>query len=237
MFDTITIVLVLLTLSAVGAAGFAVANLSRVKKLLSELGMRVLESEDVGKIKEAANKTGSFESRIAGWEQQAQESNNQLAENKTKLHGLADNLDASEEKMASLEARLNELTTRLESVEHKTSRNENDLAQTVPNIKALADEIQGLKIFQSATEKIHSLVQSAFTDMQASMPSNEGFVTQPEIPTQEETNSEASTPEEAPSEAPAPEDSEPEDAVKELEDWQKEDDEPQRVTGSRRWQS
>ena len=237
MLDTITIVLVLLTLSAVAAAGFAVMYLSKVKRNLSELGMRVLESQDIGKIKEAANKTDSFESRLAGWEQKAQQSNNQLAENKTKLHELADNLDASEEKMASLEVRLNELTTRLESVEQKTSRNENDLAQTVPNIKALADEIQSLKIFQSATEKIHSLIQSAFTDMQAGVPSNEGFVTPPEFPTPEEANSQASKPEEAASEAPAPEDSKPEDAVKELEGWQKEDDEPQRVTGSRRWLS
>jgi predicted nuclease with TOPRIM domain len=236
MFDTITIVLVLLTLSAVAAAGFAVLYLSKVKRNLSELGMRVLESQDIGKIKEAASKAGSFESRLAGWEQNAQQSDNQLAENKTKLHELADNLDASEEKMASLEVRLNELTTRLESVEQKTSKNENDLAQTVPNIKALADEIQSLKIFQSATEKIHSLIQSAFTDMQAGVPSNEGFVTPPEFPTPEEANSEASTPEEITSEAPAPEDSTPEDAVKELEDWQNEK-EPPRVTGSRRWLS
>jgi hypothetical protein len=73
--------------------------------------------------------------------------------------------------------------------------------------------------------------------MQAGVPSNEGFVTPPEFPTPEEANSEASKPEDAASEAPAPEDSKPEDAVKELEGWQKEDDEPQRVTGSRRWLS
>jgi chromosome segregation ATPase len=211
MFDTITIVLVLLTLSAVAAAGFAVANLSRVKKLLSELGMRVLESEDVGKIKEAANKTDSFESRVAGWEQKAQQSNNQLAENKTKLHELADNLDASEEKMASLEVRLNELTTRLESVEQKTGRNENDLAQTVPNIKALADEIQSIKMFQTATEKVHSLIQSAFTEMQANMSSQESPGTTPQA-------------------------EKPEEAVQGHEEWQEETKDKE-MSGSRRWQS
>ena len=173
MFDTITIVLVLLTLSAVAAAGFAIVLLSRVKNNLSELGMRVLESQDIGKIKEAANKTESFESRVAGCEQKADESKNQLAEQKAKLNELADNLDASEEKMASLEVRLNELTTRLESVEQMVSRNEDGLAQTVPNIKALADEIQSIKMFQTATEKIHSFIQSAFADMQAGMSTND----------------------------------------------------------------
>ena len=245
MFDTITIVLVLLTLSAVGAAGFAVAMLSKVKRGLSDLGMRVLESQDIGKIKEAANKTDTFESRLAGWEQKAQESNNLLAEQKKKLDELADNLDASEEKMASLEVRLNELTTRLESVEQKTSKNENDLAQTVPNIKALADEIQSIKMFQTTTEKIHGLIQSAFSDMQASMPTNDMQASMPSeevlTTTPEDTMPQDTTPQETTPEDTTPEDATPEEAKSEEtsqghEEWQDEAD-PQRVSGSRRWQS
>lgn len=233
MSDTITIVLVILTLSAVGAAGYAVLYLSKVKRNLMDLGMRVLESQDVGKIKEAANKTDTFESRLAGFEQKAEESKNQLNEQKTKLDELAGKFGSSEQKVASFDARSNELSTKLESIEQKTSNNENNLAQTVPTIKALADEIQNLKVFQSATEKVRSQILDAFNDMQVSGPSNEGLVTQPEIPTPEEANSEASKPEEATSDAPTPEDS-----VKELEDWQKEDDpDPNRVTGSRRWLS
>jgi chromosome segregation ATPase len=225
MFDTITIVLVLLTLSALAAAGFAIVSLSKVKNNLSELGMRVLESEDVGKIKEAANKTGSFESRLAGFEQKADESKNQLAELKTKLNELnehkaehktrinefADKLRASEQKIASLEGLLDELSTKLGSVEQMVGRNEDGLAQTVPNIKALADEIQGIKKFQTAIEKVHSLIQCAITDMQESMSPKEGLETMPQ-------------------------DTTPEDALKRLEEWQQEDD-PQRATGSRRWQS
>ena len=245
MSDTITIVLVLLTLSAVGAAGFAVLYLSRVKRNLSELGMRVLESQDIGKIKEAANKTDTFESRLAGWEQKAQESKNLLAEHKTKLNELADNLEASQVKMASLEARLNELTTRLESVEQKTSKNENDLAQTVPNIKALADEIQSIKMFQTATEKIHGLIQSAFSDMHTSMPTNDMQASMPPeqvlTTTPEDTTPQEATPEDATSEETTPEDATPEDATPEEtsqghEDRQ-EEAEHQRVIGSRRWQS
>jgi len=210
--------------------------LLKVKRSLSELGMRVLESQDVGKIKEAANKAGTFESRVAGCEQKTDESKNQIAENKTKLNELADKLRASEEKLPSFEARFNEISNKLESVEQKTSKNENNLAQIIPTIKALADEIQNLKIFQSATEKVRGRILDAFNDMQVSMPSNEGFVTPLEFPAPEDANSEASKPEEETSEAQTPEDSEPDDAVKELEDWQKEK-EPPRATGSRRWLS
>jgi chromosome segregation ATPase len=216
MFDTITIVLVLLTLSALAVAGFAIVLLSGVKKNLSELGMRVLESQDIGKIKEAASKAESFESRMAGCEQKADESKNLLAEHKTKLNELtehktklnelADKLRASEQKMASLEVRFNELFTRLESVEQMVSRNEDGLAQTVPNIKALADEIQSIKKFQTATEKVHSLIQSAFTDMQANMSSQESLGTTPE------------------------------DASQGPEEWQKETKDEE-MSGSHRWQS
>ena len=211
MFDTITIVLVLLTLSAVAAAGFAVLNLSKVKRGLSELGMRVLESQDVGKIKDAANKTDSFESRVAGCEQKVDESKNQLAEQKTKLNELADKLIASEQKTTSWEVRFNEFSTKLESVEQKTSKNENDLAQTVPNIKALADEIQSIKMFQTATEKVHSLIQSAFTEMQANMSSQESPGTTPQA-------------------------EKPEEAVQGHEEWQEETKDKE-MSGSRRWQS
>ena len=221
MSDTITIVLVLLTLSAVGAAGFAVLYLSKVKKSLSELGIRVLESQDVGKIKEAANKTDSFESRVAGCEQKTDESKNQLAEHKTKLNELADKLGASEQKMASFEARFDELSTRLESVEQIANKNEDGLAQTVPNIKALADEVQGLKMFQAATEKARSLILDAFTDMKAGTPPEEVLETTPEDATPEDVK---------------PEDAKTEEALQGLEEWQKED-EHQKVSGSRRWQS
>jgi chromosome segregation ATPase len=211
MFNTITIVLVLLTLSAAGAAVFAIGSLSKVKKHLSELGMRVLESEDVGKIKEAANKAQSFESRMAGCEQKADGSKNQLAEHQTKLSELADKLGASEQKMASLEVRFDELSTKLGSVEQMANKNEDGLAQTIPNIKALADEIQSLKMFQTATERVHSLIQSAFTDMQAGMPSEEVLGT-------------------------TPEDAKPEEASQGPEEWN-EEAQDQRVSGSRPWQS
>jgi len=183
--------------------------------------MRVLESQDVGKIKEAANKTGSFESRVAGCEQKADESKNQLAEHKTRLNELADKLEASEQKMPSFETRFDELSTKLESVEQMTNKNEDGLAQTVPNIKALADEIQSLKMFQIAAEKTRSLILDAFNDMQTGKLPEEVLGTMPE---------------DAKTEEEMPEDAKTEETLEGLEEWQKED-EPQKVPGSRRWQS
>ena len=188
MFDTITIALFSLTLSALAAAVFAIGWLLRLKKHLSELGVRVLESEDIGKIKEAANKAASYESRMAGCEHKADENQDQLVEHKTKLSEHADKLGASEQKMASFEVRFDELSTKLGSVEQMANKNEDDLAQTIPNIKDLADEIQSIKKFQTTTEKIHSLIQAAFTDMQASMPPDEGLGTMPEVAKPEEAS-------------------------------------------------
>ena len=209
--DTITIVLFVMALSAVGMAVFAIGYLSSVKRRLSELGVRVLESEDIGKIKQAANKAESYETRMAGCEHKAEESQNQIAVHETKLSGLTEKLGASEQKTASFKVRFDELSTRLESVEQTANKNENGLAQTVPNIKALADEIQSIKNFQTATEKIHSLIQSAFSDMQVSTPPDEGLGTMPEAAKLEE-------------------------ASQEPEEWQ-EETKDQKMSGSHRWQS
>jgi len=199
-----------MAISALAAAVFAIGYLSNVKRRLSELGIRVLESEDIGKIKEAANKAESYETRMAGCEHKADESQNQIAVHETKLSKLADKLEASEQKMASSKVRFDELSTRLESVEQLANKNEDGLAQTVPNIKALADKIQSIKKFQTATEKIHSLIQAAFSDMQASTPPEEVPVTMPEAAKLEE-DSQGS------------------------EEWQ-EETKDQKVSGSHRWQ-
>jgi len=185
MLNSITTILGLLGLAA---AVIALGWLSIIKKNLSELGMKILESEDIGRIKEAANKTESFESRVAGCEHQADENKNQLAEYKTKLSELSAKLRESEQKTASYEVRCDELAGRLESVKEMTNNNGTSLSQTIPSIKALADEIQAIKKFQTATEKAHSLIQAAFTDMQTSMPSEEELGTTSENAVPEETS-------------------------------------------------
>ena len=167
MLDTITIALVFLALLSLVVAVVAIGWLSRVSKHLSALGRRVLESEEIGRIIEAADKTVSFESRMAGCENKADESQNQLVEHETKL---------------------SELTAKLESVEQMANKNEAGLAEANPSIKALADEIQSLKKFQTATEKARSLILDAFTDMRAGIPPEEGLGTTPETAKPEETS-------------------------------------------------
>ena len=230
MFNTITIVF--LALLALAVAVVAIGWLLRLSKHMSELGKRVLESQDIGRIKEAVNKTESFESRMAGCEHKADESQNQLAEHKTKLSELANNLGASEQKTASFEVRfngfennvgdklnqlsehetkVNELATKLGSVEQMANKNEAGLVEAIPSIKALADEIQTLQKFQTATENTRSLILAAFTDMQASMPHEESLGTTPET-------------------------AKPEEASQETEEWQ-EETEDQKMSGSHRWHS
>jgi len=223
MLDTITIALVFLALLSLVVAVVAIGWLSIVSKHLSSLGRRVLESEEIGRIIQAADKTASFESRMAGCENKADENQNQLVEHETKLSELAAKLGASEqmmdrhtadlakasEKMASFELRfdefennvgeklnqllehetkLNELAAKLESVEQMANKNEAGLAEANPSIKALADEIQSLKKFQTATEKARSLILDAFTDMRPGILPEEGLVTTPETAKPEETS-------------------------------------------------
>ncbi len=143
-------------LLALAAAAFAIAWLTRVNQHVLELGRRVLESEDIGRINDAANKIETFQSRMAACEHKASESQKELAEFKIKL---------------------NELTAKLGTVEQTAKQNEACVTELIPNVKALADEVQTIKKFQTATEKVHSLIQAALTDMQAGMSFNEGLKT------------------------------------------------------------
>jgi chromosome segregation ATPase len=160
-----------LALVSLVAAGAAIVWLSMIRKQLSALGKRILESEDIGKILQAAEKVEIYESRISGCENKTGENQNQLSELQTKV---------------------NESASKIESNITKSAMNENGLAEIVPSIKNLAEEIQNLQKFQTATKKTHSLIQTAFTDMGARMSFDEGeeitpHVTEPEqIPSEPE---------------------------------------------------
>jgi chromosome segregation ATPase len=160
MLGLMTTSLFVLGLLSLAAAVTALVWLAKLRKLLSVLGQRVLESEDIGKILQAAEKVGVYESRITCCEGKTDESKKQLAEHETKLNHLA-----------ALETKVNELAARLQSVEQVSGRNEADLATAGQNIKTVTDEIEILQKFQTATEKTHSLIQAAFADMGAGMSS------------------------------------------------------------------
>ena len=146
-----------LALSSLLVASAAIGWLVGVNKRLSELGMRVLESEDIGKIIEAADKTAFFESRMAGCENKTEQSENQLKEHETKLGELATNLGATErmanrngtgfaevsEKMASFESRMAGCENRTEQSENKLSEHEtrvNELATRLEAVEQTLDE-------------------------------------------------------------------------------------------------
>jgi chromosome segregation ATPase len=218
MLGMVTISLAVLSLVA---AVVAIGWVSILKKHLSVLGQRVLESEDIGRVIQAADKVGTFESRMTGCENKTEDSKKQFAEHETKLseliagqretkqrmEGYSADVSKISEKTASfehrfnefessvgeklnrlleLEAKANELTARLESIEQIANRNEACLAQVERSIKVLTDEIGILQKFQTATEKTHSLIQAAFTDMQTSMPSEEAQEMTSEIAEPEE---------------------------------------------------
>jgi len=145
-----------ITVLAFAAAVFAIGWLWKVNKLVSDLGRRVLETQDIHRVIEAAGKVESFDSRVAGNEQKASENQNQFAEYKTKL---------------------DELATRLGSFEQLAKKNETCVADIIPAIKALTDDIRTIRKFQTATEKVHNLMLSAFSDMQAIVSSDEGLGT------------------------------------------------------------
>ena len=141
---------VFLALSSLGVATVAVVWLARVGKRLSELGMRLLESEDIEKIIGAAEKTASYESRMAGCEDRTEQSENKISEHETKLGELAVNLGTTEEmtkrngagfvevseKMASFESRMTGCEDRTEQSESKISDHETKLGELAVNLGA-----------------------------------------------------------------------------------------------------
>jgi septal ring factor EnvC (AmiA/AmiB activator) len=177
MLGLITTSLFVLALLSLVTAGIAIGWLVKLRKNLSVLGQRVLESEDIGKILQAAEKVGLYESRITGCQSKADECKKQIDEHETKLNQLV-----------QLETKVNEHAARLQSVEKIAGRNEVDLAKADQNIKALTDEIEILQKFQTATEKTHSLIQAAFTDMGAGMSSDESREVKPQIEEPQESS-------------------------------------------------
>ena len=133
-------------------AVIAIGWLSAVSRHLSALGKRVLESEDIGRVIQAADKTESFESRMAGCENKTNESQNKLAEHQTKLNELIDKLGASEqminghavdiantlEKTASFEARFNEF-------ENNVGNKLNNLAELETKVNELVIKLESIE--------------------------------------------------------------------------------------------
>ena len=201
---------VFLALSSLGMATVAIVWLARVRKRVSELGMRLLESEDIERIIKAAEKTASYESRMAASENKTEQSENKLSEHEaeltkltsglgateemangnriglsevsektssleTRMAGCEDRTEQSENKLSEHETKLSELAGKLGAVEQMLDEHATGLAEANENLKVVADEIQSLEEFQTATEKTRNLILAAFNDMHEGM-SPEEFV-------------------------------------------------------------
>jgi chromosome segregation ATPase len=143
---------VFLPLSALGVATVAVVWLARVRKGLSELGMRPLDSEDIVRIIEAAEKTASYESRMAGCEDRAERSENKLSEHEAKLAELTAGLGATEEIANNNRTGLSEVSEKTVSLKSRTAgcedraeRSDNKLSEHGAKLNGLASKLEAVE--------------------------------------------------------------------------------------------
>ena len=151
MVNSITIALFVLALISFTFAIIAIVWLSKVSKHLSALGKRVLESEDIERVIQAADNTISFGSRITGCESKADENQSQLAELQTRLSEITAKLDVTgktmdkytsdlakiSEKMASFELRYDEFENKVNDKLNKLLELETQVNDLVTNLKAV----------------------------------------------------------------------------------------------------
>jgi chromosome segregation ATPase len=132
----------------------AIGWLSIVSKHLSSLGKRVLESEDIGRVIQAADKTGSFESRIAGCENKTNESQNKLAEHETKLNELIDKLGASEQMINRHAVDLANTSEKMASFEGRFNEFENNVGNKLNNLPELETKVNELVTKLESVEEV-----------------------------------------------------------------------------------
>ena len=179
MIDSMTIALFVLTLISFAFAIIAIVWLSIVSKHLSALGKRVLESEDMERVIQAADETVSFGSRITGLKSRADESQNQLAELQTRLSEITAKLDINgqtmdkyasdlakvSEKMASFELRFDEFENNVKNKLDKLPELEIQVDDLVTNLKSVEGIVNNNKTglagvdqsVKALTDKIENL--------------------------------------------------------------------------------
>jgi chromosome segregation ATPase len=161
MISTITVTAALISLVVALAA---IGWLSVMSRHLSALGKRVLESEDIGRVIQAADKAGSFESRIAGCENKTNESQNTLAEHERKLNELVDKLGASGQMINRQAVDLANASERMASFEARFSGFENSVGDKLNNLPELGTRVSELA---AKLESIEQMVNKNGADLAA----------------------------------------------------------------------
>ena len=154
MVDMITIVLFILAFVSMVVSTIAIGWLSMVSKHLSDLGKRVLESEDVGRVIQAADNTASFESRISDFEKNNNESQNQLAEHETKLNEITDKQGAVQQIINRHAADLANTSEKLTSFELRFNDFENNVGDKLNKLQEYDAKVNEL------TTKLQTIEQT-----------------------------------------------------------------------------
>lgn len=154
MLDMITIALFVLAFISLVVAAVALGWLSLVSKHLSVLGKRVLESEDIGRIIQAADKTASFESRLAGCQSKVDESQNQLAELQTKLSEIATKQGAADQMMDRHTTDLAKASDKMASFELRFDEFENNVGEKLNQLLQLETKVNELASKLESVEEI-----------------------------------------------------------------------------------
>lgn len=144
MTGTITIALFVLALISFTFTIIAIVWLSIVNKHLSALGKRVLESEDIERVIQAADKAVSFESRITGCQSKADESQNQLAELQTRLSEITAKLDVTGQTMDQYTSDLAKISEKMTSFELRFDEFENNVNDKLNKLLELQTQVDNL---------------------------------------------------------------------------------------------
>jgi chromosome segregation ATPase len=154
MLDMITIALFVLAFISLVVAAVAIGWLSIVSKHLSELGKRVLESQDIGRAIQAVDKAESFESRLTGCQSKADETQNQLAEYQTKQSELAAKQGATEQMMDRHTADLAKRSEKMSSFELRFDELENNVGEKLNQLLELETKVNELASKLDSIEEI-----------------------------------------------------------------------------------
>ena len=154
MHGMLTLALSVSTLISLLVAAIAIGRLSIVSKNLSALSKRVLESEDIGRIIQAADETASFESRMTGCESKADESRNQLVEHETKLSELAAKQGAVDQTINKHTVDLAMASEEMASSELRFTEFENEVGDKLNKLVELETKVNELASKLESVEKM-----------------------------------------------------------------------------------
>lgn len=169
MLNMMTIVLFILAFISLIVAAIAIGWLSILSKHLSALGKRVLESEDIGRVVQVADKAASFESRLTDCESKANEGKDQLAEQGAKISELT-NKHATVEQMIDKHAvDLTHASEKIASCELRFGETENNIGDKLNKLMEYETKINELAVKLESVEQKTNKNEAGLTEAERSI--------------------------------------------------------------------